>query len=60
MLAARYSPVEKRVANGEAVDGSGLRRTGDDDPDDAEERVRERTAVDSEGIRGLLFLWGCA
>lgn len=48
------------MANGEAVDGRGLRRTGDDDPDDAEERVRERTAVDSEGIRGLLLLWGCA
>ena len=49
--AARCSPEEKRVASGEAVAGKGFRRTGDDEGDEADDRVLDR--IDSGGIRGL-------
>jgi len=56
-VAARCSPEENLVAKGEAVDGKGFLRTGDEEVADDEERPRDR--MDNEGIRGLLFLWPC-
>lgn len=45
------------MAKGEAVDGKGFLRTGDEEEEDDEERPRDR--IGNEGIRGLLFLWPC-
>lgn len=54
-MAARCSPDENLVARGEAVNGKGFLRTGDDDEevDEADERARD--LIDNDGMRGLLF-----
>jgi hypothetical protein len=56
-VAARCAPDENLVAKGDAVGGKGFRRTGDDD--EVEETERPRARIDSERIRGLLFLSPC-
>lgn len=54
---SRYTEDENLVAKGEAVDGSGLRRTGDVDGE-AEERARD-LMIDKDLIPGELFFPGC-
>jgi len=61
-VAARCSPEENLVAKGDAVDGSGFLRTGDDDVELVEvmeERVsvRDRTETDRFSGRVTVVLW---
>jgi hypothetical protein len=54
----RCSPEEYLVAKGEAVNGKGFLRTGDEEVDEEEERARSR--IIREGIRGRVPVsWAC-
>lgn len=61
-VAARCSPEENLVAKGDAVDGSGFLRTGDDDVElvevmDERVSVRDRTETDRFSGRVTVVLW---
>jgi len=58
---ARCSPDEYRVARGDAVDGRGFLRTGDDNGE-VDTVVRARGRIDNDGIparisRGWASVW---
>jgi hypothetical protein len=56
-VTARCSPVEYRVARGEAVAGRGFLRTGEDEVvDGSEESVSARDLIDSDGSCSLVFV----
>lgn len=58
-MEARYSPELNLVANGDAVEGKGFLRTGDDEVDDVEETVSALERIEDEGIPRL-FLNPCS
>lgn len=56
-VAARCSLEENLVARGDAVDGRGFLRSGDDE--EMEEMESPLSRSDNEGIRGLLLFSPC-